>query len=429
MQTLDLQPLSLPAKKATVSLIPFVSVLIFIGIFTGFQGGRYILANRLQELGIASSLALFACGAWWAFFRMESREWKKWVYVPVLLLGGIMVLWSAVFTIQYSEPFVFSLFSSREFLLGFLGPGIFLVCRSGYPLESLERVIWLSLAALMANYLFFYSTMDLRATFFSGDHTVSNLVTYDEWRGFRLKPPTFAIMVALMGSVLIIGQRRSASVFLLGLLVFSVSAYIWSIVQFRSTLATMILSALLYPIFLRHPRRMKWLVIIAPLVIMALPFAVSTALQEFSSADGGSLRLKSYQTALASFMEKPVFGTGEDSSYGKNYQSLFGKTFYPSDLGMIGTLFKYGALGLCLYLFMHFHIWRRLLQANAQYVNVFGEHKPLLWSMLIFFTAQTFNLVLNPGLAYAQGITLGSLSLALASLWLHYLRDFAPKPQ
>ena len=47
--------------------------------------------------------------------------------------------------------------------------------------------------------------------------------------------------------------------------------------------------------------------------------------------------------------------------------------------------------------------------------------------MLIFITAQTFNLMLNPGLAYAQGITAGSLALSLASL--HLVRCHGPRPE
>ena len=41
-----------------------VLALLFMAVFAGFQGGRYYLANRLQELGIASALALYALGAW-----------------------------------------------------------------------------------------------------------------------------------------------------------------------------------------------------------------------------------------------------------------------------------------------------------------------------------------------------------------------------
>ncbi len=88
----------------------------------------------------------------------------------------------------------------------------------------------------------------------------------------------------------------------------------------------------------------------------------------------------------------------------------------PSDLGLVGTCYKYGLAGLCLYLFMHGKIWLALWRANIAHRDATGRHNPLLWALLMFMTAQTFNLVLNPGLAYAQGITLGSLAIALASL-------------
>ena len=82
----------------------------------------------------------------------------------------------------------------------------------------------------------------------------------------------------------------------------------------------------------------------------------------------------------------------------------------------MGTFYKYGLLGTCLYLFMHGKIWRALWRANLAHTGRTGRHNALLWGLLILFTAQTFNLALNPGLAYAQGITLGSLALALAHL-------------
>ena len=85
---------------------------------------------------------------------------------------------------------------------------------------------------------------------------------------------------------------------------------------------------------------------------------------------------------------------------------------------MVGMTYKYGLVGLALYLFMHGLIWLRLWQANIRHKACRGERNPLLWALLIFMTAQTFNLALNPGLAYAQGITLGSLALALSGITL-----------
>ena len=98
----------------------------------------------------------------------------------------------------------------------------------------------------------------------------------------------------------------------------------------------------------------------------------------------------------------------------QSYQSLVAPFFFPSDLGLVGTFYKYGLLGTLLYLFMHGKIWRALWRANLAHTARHSRHNALLWGLLIFFTAQTFNLALNPGLAYAQGITLGSLALALA---------------
>jgi hypothetical protein len=67
---------------------------------------------------------------------------------------------------------------------------------------------------------------------------------------------------------------------------------------------------------------------------------------------------------------------------------------------------------------MHFKLWQRLWAANILHVSSRGRINPLLWGIFMWLTALAFNLVLNPGLAYAQGITLASTGFALASLYL-----------
>ncbi|CAN0606677.1 unnamed protein product, partial [Ectocarpus sp. 12 AP-2014] len=103
---------------------------------------------------------------------------------------------------------------------------------------------------------------------------------------------------------------------------------------------------------------------------------------------------------------------------GDSYQDIVARYFFPSDLGLVGITYKYGVIGVMLYLYMHCRIWVRLWSANLAAREATGRIDPLIWAMLMFMTAQTFNLALNPGLAYAQGITLGSLALALAGLRL-----------
>ena len=412
MSVITTEPLRL-----RVTIAPVISLLLFVAVFAGFQGGRYFMANRLQELGILCSLLVFVLGAWMALFRLPQPEWKRWVYTPVLLVGGIMVIWSAVYALRFGENMLYCLFASREFLLAFIGPAMYLIYCSGYERWRLERVLWCALLALMLNYLFFYFTLDLRETFFSSDHTVSNLVTYDEWRGFRLKPPLFAVMLALLAGLVLLFQPGGLWKRLFALLLLCLACFIWSIVMFRSTLATMLLSMALYPLFLAARNRVAALLLLLPLGLVAMPFLAGIAMDHFLNAEGGGIRLKAFKIALDHIPQYFLLGAGEDNSYGRTYQDIFAFYFYPSDLGFIGITFKYGVLGAILYLAVHVTIWWRLLQGNWAYraANA-GRIHPLLWALLIFFTAQTFNLVLNPGLAYAQGITAGSIAIALCAI-------------
>jgi len=407
-----------PRIAIPMRLEPVIYGAICLAVFAGFQGGRYYLANRLQELGIACALLLFGLGAWRALFSLSRTEWMRWVAAPIYLIGGIMVISATVFTLNFEGNLLYSVFSAREFLLAFMGPGIYLLCRCGLPRESVERCLWISFVALMINYLFFYFTMDLRAAFFSSDHTISNLVTYDAWRGFRLKPPLFAIMIALLGSLVLLRQARGASLRLGALLTIVLATWIWSIVLFRSTLATMLLSVLLYPLFLSRRNRIPLIIVLIPLGLIVAPIIGSLALENFLGADGGSVRAKAFAKAFEHIPGHLIFGAGEDSAYGDSYQDIVARYFFPSDLGLVGVTYKYGIAGVYLYLFMHGKIWTRLWQANVMLVETTGRINPLIWGFMIFFTAQTFNLALNPGLAYAQGITAGSLALALGSLVL-----------
>jgi hypothetical protein len=407
-----------PSGRLALNLRWIILGLVFLALFAGFQGGRYYLANRLQELGIASALALFMLGTWRGLFLLPVSEWRRWVLGPMLLVGGIMLVSASVFSLQYDGRFLYSFFSAREFLLAFLGPGLYLLCRTGLPVDDVRKVVWFTVFALMVNYLWFYMTMDLSAAFFSTDHTVSNLVTYDQWRGFRLKPPLFAIMVGLLGALMMVLQARGFRYFVFALVVLALAGYIWSIVQFRATLATILLALLVYPIFLRRVSRLKMLLVLSPLMIISLPVAADHALQTFLLAEGGGIRARAFMAAFNYLESHWLFGAGEDSAYGDSYQDIVAPYFFPSDIGLVGTAFKYGIIGLILYLWMHGKIGFALWRANISFRDRMGFHDPLLWALLLFMTAQTFNLVLNPGLAYAQGITLGTLALALARLEL-----------
>ncbi len=97
------------------------------------------MANRLQELGIFSALALMALGSWRAFFQLDLAALKAWVLKPIFLIFGIMVISSQAFYLNFGGNPLYSFFSAREFMLGFMGPGIYLLCRTGLPINVVEK--------------------------------------------------------------------------------------------------------------------------------------------------------------------------------------------------------------------------------------------------------------------------------------------------
>jgi hypothetical protein len=197
-----------------------------------------------------------------------------------------------------SGNFLYSVFSAREFLLAFLGPGIYLLCRCGLPLAHLALPVAGAVCADAQLPVLLLHHGSARRVLFLSDHTVSNLVTYDAWRGFRLKPPLFAIMVALLAPWHCCAYRRAAPRSQLAPTAIGLAAYIWSIVLFRSTLATMLLSVLLYPLLLSQRNRLKLVAVSAPLALIAAPIAASFAVENFLEADGGSIRAKAFAQAV-----------------------------------------------------------------------------------------------------------------------------------
>jgi hypothetical protein len=394
-----------------------LDALLLITLFTGLQGGRYYAGNIVQELGIACAIAIFLIGSFFSYFIVSRGEWNRWVILPVLLVGIVTIGSGLTYALRYGGNPLFNIMAAREFLFIFLCPGTYLCCRAGYSTERFTNVLWIVLIALMANYLFNYWRLDLKDMFFSADHRIQSLVTYDEWRGFRLKPSLFALMVVIVwAAAQLFNNSTSAGLKVASFTAIAVAGYIWSIVMFRSTLATMAISLMIYPLFFHRPKNIQLLIVLIPLALIIAPVLATIVYENFSNAEGGNVRLAAFNTALKHLPDIFVVGAGEDSAYGPTYQMLFGAKFYPSDLGLIGLTFKYGVMGLILYLYLHSKIIIELCKAHWNNAEGNSSEKTLVWALLIFFLALSLNLLINTGLAYAQGITLGSCALALAKV-------------
>jgi hypothetical protein len=393
------------------SIIGFLLILIF---FAGYQGGKYFLNNRFQELGLALTFALFFYGAIYTALTDRGIRWNWWFWSAPVLVGYIMLSSSLAFALNAGTGIMPSLFAAREFLIIFFAPTLYFLYRLGLPLARLEKLFVISLVIIIVNYIVSYHRVDLEAAYFSTGY-MSYLVTYDEWRGYRLKPPTFALIILTCYALIRLVQRSRALEKLGMLIVLGMVGYVWSLIMARSQMATVVLSMMIYPLFLSRANRMNLVILVLPVGLMLLIGLSGFLVDSFMHAEGAEVRAKSYIQAWKTTMELPIFGYGQSSGYSKTYQDIFGPKFFPTDLGIIGTAFKWGFVVVALYLFFDFYVLLRLLKVNWAYRKHYGMHNPVIWSVLMMMTALSLNLILNPGLAYMQGLTTASFAIALTA--------------
>lgn len=414
-----------PAIKMRFTFQKAVTVALFIILFTGHQGGRYFLDNRVQEIGLLCAMTLFFYGAVMTAFTVKSPDlrWSWWFFSIFAFLGYTFFLPAQRFSVNAGVAIVPSLFASREYLVSFLCPALYFLYRLGYKVEDMERIYVITLIVLCVSYLFHYFRMDLRAAYFSPNPALSGMVTFDPWRGFRLKTPSFAFyqttVLGLMFIFLSEKWTKKIAWILLTCLVF----YIWILVSHRSMAASLIGATLCYHFFFAKKYRLGLFFMILPGLIIGIIVGVDNAIEHLSKLDPETdgVRYKSGSIAMSSFLETPIFGFGQQSNSTLTEQKIFWYKFFSADLGMVGILFKYGSVGAAVYLFFTFFLLKRVITTNWRYKKIYGKTNPVIFSLLIVYLAFTLNIILVPVYTYISGITAASFGIALTAIWKHKL--------
>ena len=394
--------------------------LIFF-FFGAFQGGIYTPKFRLQELSLLTLLLLFAYTVCHSSFDRRSLKWEWWTFVPLIFALSVMVVYALVFSMNTGQAMVPSVLALRYFLIILIAPVIYFLHKLGYEIKTLEKTLLISFFILLLNYLFNYFTMDLEAAYFSPNHSYASLVTFDEWRGYRLKAPFYVILLLVLFVGMSLFQANPWHRRLGYLCIFSVCIYILLIVMSRAAILTLLLSIVAYPFMFKHPNRISLNLFIFPLALIfingflvaAIPIFVEHIANDWSF----KVRMKSYQIALEVLFDYPLFGFGQSSYYTQSYQQIFGEKFYPSDLGIIGAAFKHGFIGIIVYLFFKFYILFRLIRVNWAYQLYYGRHNPLLWSLLILIFSLLVNILLQAAFIFAAGLTLASITIGLTACY------------
>ncbi len=398
--------------KALTRTVDIAYMFIF---YVGFQGGKYYLENRIQELGFIVVLTLFAYGVIKLAMQRAEVKWSWWFWITPLLISYPMVISSVTYHINTGSNFLYSFFAAREFLIIYLAPTIFFMYKLGYQIERLEKMFIISLALTIINYLFFYSILDLAAMARGSSLYMSQQVTWDAWRGYRLKPPTTGIFIATSYCLIMITQKIELRKKVGVIILLSMLLFCWHILVQRTQIATIIVSFVLFAILVSRPSRVNILVFGLPIVIVIILLFSGIFVEVFFEED--LRRGLTAKICLQTISEKPMLGFGTASYKGISYQSLFGKQFYPSDIGFLGVCFKYGILGGCIYLYLLLLIMFRGVKTNWYYSYYKKRVNPLLMSLVIWVIGTSINTILVPSLMFMQGLMIGSFMIGITACY------------
>jgi len=342
-------------------------------------------------------------------------KWSLWFWIPPLIISYPMIISSTIYYLNTGSNIFYSFFAAREFLIIYMAPTIFFMYELGYPIERLEKAFGISLILIIINYIFFYSTLDLKAMLIGSNLYMSQQITFDEWRGYRLKPPTAALYLATSYFLILMTQKLGSIKKIGVIIILSMVLFCWSIVVTRSQIAMLILSTILYPILFSRPSRINNLIFVSPVVFIII-YLISDALVEvFFEVD--KIRKETAKICLEVISEKPILGFGTASHKGISYQTVFGQYFDPSDIGFLGICFKYGVLGGSIYLYVLLLIMIRSVKTNWYYFFYKKKINPLLIALVIWVVGVSINTILVPELIFMQGIYMASFIIGLTACY------------
>lgn len=199
--------------------------------------------------------------------------------------------------------------------------------------------------------------------------------------------------------------------------------YVWILVSQRSMAATLIAATLAYHFLFAKKVRLGLFFLVLPSLIIAVTVGVNSAIEHLSNLDPETdgVRYKSGMIAWQSFLNTPILGFGQQSNSTLTEQKIFWYKFFSADLGLIGILFKYGAVGAVVYIAFSIFLIKRMISTNWMIKQATGKINPVIISLLIVYLAFTLNIFLTPAFTYIPGITAGAFGIALTSIWQHKL--------
>lgn len=398
-----------------------IQFALFIVIYTGFGGTMYIFQNRLQELGSLFLVLLFAYSALLTALNVRDRDlnWSWWVLSTLVFISFAMLVPAFVFSANTGAPALPSVMSTRDFFSALLAPTLYLSYRAGVRPHELERAIAIAFGAIAISYIFHYFRIDLKAAYNSTNPFIQLMVTYDEWRGYRLKAPGLALIFGAFLGPVMVSRSRTPGERWFWIVAAVCSVYGLILIQSRAFTAAAVLGFMIYHVWFARKNRLPLFYLGAPIlagIMVVFVYQFFSTLQEHDAA-----RYATVKQATEFLSENPLLGFGKDNQTLRE-RDIMHPRFYSSDIGIVGAAFRVGIPATIFLVFMLIYALRRSIVVNWLVVSKTGYSSVLLTFFILQGVGDFINITLS-AVQYLKivGILMVAMAIGLTAVWRHEL--------
>jgi hypothetical protein len=395
-----------PLLAQVLLLVSFMGSFGFLGFYPAFH----------IELIAESCIVLLY--VWLALSIPVDSRWFLYIFFPAFGLVVFILLYAYVFTIRTGAPLLPSIAAQRYYVYFLIAPAVYALRVHGWKLADFRRVFVLAMLMSMASRIVADFTLSPKSLLLSGDLFAFGLNQIYSDQAYLLRRLDLSVLFSALyfgrralqvRSVYMIGTYGAITLLAVVLLIVDVPRVLW---------ASAVLAGILYGLFLARPSRARMFVVVLPLCALVIFLSVPQIGTAFFGVFGEELsytvRVGSSQTAWEVFSQHPLFGMGQDSAGSITFQELFGETFFPSDVGLLGIAFQFGALGLLLYLYFCGWLLVNLLRTLWSYGEVaHGAEWTFLWALVIIDLAIMIGSPIQARFIKPEGLAIAAFSLGL----------------
>ncbi|HET7270085.1 MAG TPA: O-antigen ligase family protein [Rubrobacter sp.] len=395
-----------PLPAHVLLLVSFMGSFGFLGFYPTFH----------IELITESCIVLLYL--WLALSIPIDSRWFLYIFLPAFGLAIFILLYAYVFTIRTGAPLLPSIVAQRYYVYFLIAPVTYALRVYGWNLSDFRRVFVLAMLMAMASRIVADFTLSPRSLLLSGNLFAFGLNQIYSDQAYLLR----RLDLSVLFSALYFGRRalQVRSVYMIGTYVaITLLAVVLLIVDVPRVLwASAVFAMVLYGLFLARPRRARMFIVLLPLFALIIFLSVPQIGAAISGLFGEELsytvRVGSSQTAWEVVSKHPLFGMGQDSAGSLTFQELFGETFFPSDVGLLGIAFQFGAAGLLLYLFFCGWLFVNLLRTLWSYgEGARSAEWTFLWALFIIDLAIMLGSPIQARFIKPEGLAIAAFSLGL----------------